>query len=622
MKTIDAVRRFSAPRALAIALAAAAAFASAGCGGEDVTNQYYQTAPNAAPVADAGSDQSVGEGSAVTLAGSGSFDPDGTVAVHLWTQILGEEVVLSSNTAADPAFTAPAVGPGGAVLVFQLTVIDDKGASGADTVTVTVADVLSPAGQAKYVILLIGDGMHLACEIAASRYLYNFDRNMAWHSFPYQTVCTTWDITCYDRHAYASGGPQYASATMDPEIGYNALVGGDWTYDADWTPPSDAYFLTPLDKYGGGSPAVPATDSASAATAISCGFKTDDGNIAWAPGDPPAGNGTTIAEAARARKSMAIGVVSTVQFSHATPAAFVSHNVNRNNYSEDRKNTGYTGACISEEIIQTVQPDVVIASGWPGFGGSSTGYVSAADYAGLQAGSASPYDAFHFVERATGVSGDTTIAAAATAAISAGKKLFGLFGGSGGYWEHPVPSDTPGSPSFAWTTTENPTLAAAAEAALEVLESRGGTNGFFLMIEGGDIDWANHANDYSRMIGAMYNFELAAKKVVEYVNSSSNSLDWSNTLVILTADHANSYMRFNPSKWLGKGDLPQQAGSSYPDGEVYYGCTSHTNEPVMLYARGVHADLFAEYEGAWNKGTRLVDNTHIYQMMKRALGLN
>jgi alkaline phosphatase len=205
-----------------------------------------------------------------------------------------------------------------------------------------------------------------------------------------------------------------------------------------------------------------------------------------------------------------------------------------------------------------------------------------------------------------------------------GKRLFGLFGGTGSYMEHPVPADTPGWPSFT-PQAENPSLADCADAAIEVLELRGGGNGFFLMVEGGDIDWANHANDYSHMIGALYRFEQAVQRVVAQVNDTTNDLSWSNTLVIVTSDHANSYMRLSrdPAKILGAGDLPtQNAGPTYPDGEVWYGTTGHTNEPVMAYARGKGADMFREYEGAWYPGTRLIDNTHIYLVMSRAIGVN
>ena len=129
-------------------------------------------------------------------------------------------------------------------------------------------------------------------------------------------------------------------------------------------------------------------------------------------------------------------------------------------------------------------------------GGASAwnpGYITTADYNGLVAGTPAPYSEYRFVERVAAQSGSTNLNTAVTeilnpAHASYNKKLFGLFGGTGGYFEHPVPSDVPGAPAFTWSTTENPTLADCATAALKVLNLRGGANGFFLMVEGGDIE--------------------------------------------------------------------------------------------------------------------------------------
>jgi alkaline phosphatase len=592
-----------------------AALAS-GCSDEE------EVEPNAGPTAKAGTDQAVNESASVTLDGSASGDVDGWIAGYAWTQLQGTPVALSDYGAAKPTFTAPAIASGSETLVFRLTVTDNGGSTHSDNVAVTVQNVSADAGQAKYVILLIGDGMQLAHEVAASRYLYAYDKGLVQHSLPYQTICSTWDVTTYDRYAWASGGTQYAEATFDPLVGYNPAVGGSWTYDGTWAPPSDAYFLTKLFKWGGTSAGYPATDSASAGTALSCGTKTDDGNICWLPGDPAGGDLDSIGESARAAKGMAYGVVSTVQFCHATPAVFVAHNVSRNNYT-----------AIATEVINTTRPDVVIGAGHPNWTGGAPPaytYITSTDYNGLVAGSAAPYTEYRFVQRVATQNGTTNLNAAVTdilnpAHASYNKKLFGLFGGNGNYMEYPVPSDAPGAPAFTWTTNENPTLADCTTAALKVLNLRGGSNGFFLMVEGGDIDWANHASDYSWMIGATYQFDRAVKAVVDYVDDPATPQTWSNTLVIVTADHANSYLRFTPGVWLGKGDLPTQTVTTpptYPGGEVYYGVNdSHTNEPVMVYARGIGTTLFAEYEGAWYPGTRMVDNTHIFQVMRRALGL-
>jgi fibronectin type 3 domain-containing protein len=91
-------------------------------------------AVNSAPTANAGVDQDANRGSPVQLNGSGSSDPDGNPLTYAWTQLSGTTVSLSSATAANPTFTASAVG----TLVFQLVVNDGTVSSTADTVTIRV----------------------------------------------------------------------------------------------------------------------------------------------------------------------------------------------------------------------------------------------------------------------------------------------------------------------------------------------------------------------------------------------------------------------------------------------------------------------------------------------------
>jgi Leucine-rich repeat (LRR) protein len=99
------------------------------------------TGANAWPVANAGADQSVDEGSVVTLAGSG-VDSDGTIVSYSWRQISGVPVFMSYNpTSGIASFTAPAVGAAGAVLGFELTVTDNGGSIGTAITHVTVKNV-------------------------------------------------------------------------------------------------------------------------------------------------------------------------------------------------------------------------------------------------------------------------------------------------------------------------------------------------------------------------------------------------------------------------------------------------------------------------------------------------
>jgi alkaline phosphatase len=351
------------------------------------------------------------------------------------------------------------------------------------------------------------------------------------------------------------------------------------------------------------------TDSASAITAIVTGMKTDAGNISWQSGDPANGQLTTIAESLRAEEGFAIGVASTVPFTHATPAGVVSHNVNRNNYQQ-----------IGHEILFTTQPEVVIGGGY----NSSMFANGNADYTAFVNGTDGTD--YVFVQRTAGLDGGDTLAATAAGVdLASGEKLFGLYGTSGGNFEYYKVSDTPGTPAMARESTdstpsvdEDPTLADVTKASLSVLNQD--PDGFFIMIEQGDIDWSDHANDYENMIGGVYDLDQAVKAAENYVESGSMGISWENTLIIVTSDHSNSYMRAQTE--LGQGDLPKQAGVpyafTYPDGEVTYSSSEHTNELVTISARGAGADLFEEYAGDIYAGTDIIDNTQIYDVMMKA----
>jgi len=101
---------------------------------------------NHPPVADAGPNQTVDEGSAVTLNGSNSFDPDfGDSITYKWLQTGGTPTVtLNGANTATPTFTAPNVGPGGTSLTFRLTVTDLGGLEDRDTTTINVSFVNQP----------------------------------------------------------------------------------------------------------------------------------------------------------------------------------------------------------------------------------------------------------------------------------------------------------------------------------------------------------------------------------------------------------------------------------------------------------------------------------------------
>lgn len=95
---------------------------------------------NHPPVAEAGNDQTVAEGSLVKLDGSNSYDVDGEALSYTWSQKAGPAIQLSHIAVAGPSFTTPLVGPEGAKLVFELSVTDGIDVS-TDTVIITVENV-------------------------------------------------------------------------------------------------------------------------------------------------------------------------------------------------------------------------------------------------------------------------------------------------------------------------------------------------------------------------------------------------------------------------------------------------------------------------------------------------
>jgi alkaline phosphatase len=496
----------------------------------------------------------------------------------------------------------------------------------------TAPTVRQPPHTAKHLILIIADGMQLEHERAANMYLFgNHSSGLVHWNFSYKGAATTWDVTTYNRYAFAAGKGAFPGdgsvenlSAFNPMLGYDPGRGGSEPYPVD-TSGHAAYFGARLKDGTTGRPAYPATDSASAATSLATGYKTDDGSISWRAGSPDNGRLATIAEMYRNQKKGAIGVVSTVPFSHATPAAFVSHNRSRKNLHE-----------IASEIIDSVKPEVVISGGHPLFTSSDPSrhyrFLTSRHYLTIKNSGA-----YVFAERMKGVNGGDTLASKADEAARTAKKLFGLFGGPEGNFEYHRPTND-GSSLIVRGSEENPTLAEASGAALKVLSRN--PNGFFLMIEQGDIDWSNHDNDFSGMIGGIWDLNEAVKAVAAYVDRPGDDITWLNTLLIVTADHANSFMRLSadPARQLTKGRLPNRKenfpGSGYaanvawyyPDGEVRYGfdgkgVNSHTNEPVTVYATGAMGSLFRNVEGTWYPGARLMDNTQIFRVMLKALGL-
>jgi alkaline phosphatase len=481
-----------------------------------------------------------------------------------------------------------------------------------------------PAGagapQVKHIILFIGDGMQAESEVAASRYLFGKSSRLSFHKFGFQTPVSTWDVTTYNRSAARMGTPAYQKDAFDPKVGYAPELGGRRPFPYDSTG-RDSYFLRTMG----------ATDSASAATAWATGYKTDGGNLSWLPGDPLDGALPTIAELLRSSNGASIGVVSTVPFTHATPAAQVARNPARDHYYTGY--AGYSGLGLAEEIVFQTRPEVVIGGGHPALNNpsfsTSGGYISRNVYESLKEGRTD----YLFVERQPGVDGGGSLLAAAEEAVARKRPLFGLFGAADGSFGAAMPVNSPGAPRLQRGDTADPLLKDATLAALRVLSQD--PDGFFVLLEQGAIDWANHGNNYNWMIGNVWDLHQAVEAAIDFVNRPGDGVTWKNTLLIVTADHATGYLRMAREKnrpVLGLGELPtgigrigfdEQSNAVYEpaDAQAFFGSGGHTDELVMLYAKGAGLKALAKRKGSWYRGTRILDNTQLFEAMAEAGGV-
>ena len=289
-----------------------------------------------------------------------------------------------------------------------------------------------------------------------------------------------------------------------------------------------------------------ATDSASSATAMFSGQKVFDGRINIATdGDPI----TTFFEKA-AQRGLSIGAVSSVEISHATPAAVYAHNSSRNNYAA----IAYEGIYGANPLFRLPNSGSNPQAGHNdnydamNYNGNMTVLMGAGhgDYdnsGNVNIGRTNQYvggnAAWADIIDGTPPNGWTYVEQKADFEdIAAGNnlpaKLLGIAQANQTLQYHRggTPAD-PANPSGAAFNANVPTLETMTRAALNVLAQN--DNGFAVMIEGGAVDWAGHDNNLARQIEEHLDFDAAAEAVVDWVNV--NDPTWSETLVIVTGDH-------------------------------------------------------------------------------------
>jgi len=318
------------------------------------------------------------------------------------------------------------------------------------------------------------------------------------------------------------------------------------------------------------------TDSAAAATAMSTGVKTYEGAIGVGPDKTDRVHVIELFE----KLGKATGVISSVQWSHATPAGFVTHNTARRNYDD-----------IAQEMIYDSAVDVIMGCGHPWYdadgdrqstpnsyqyvGGESTWQDMVTGIAGGDADGDGDEDPWVLIqtreEFQTLAEGKTPDRVVGIAQVYETLQQ-GRSGDS-----HAAPYDEAQNESV-------PTLAEMTRAALNVLDND--EDGFFLMVEGGAVDWAGHGNQSGRVIEEEIDFNRSVEAVVEWVQNNSN---WGETLVVVTGDHETGYL-------VGPGSNPDwypvanNGASIQPGMEWHSG--SHTNQLIPFYAKGRGANLF------------------------------
>jgi alkaline phosphatase len=225
------------------------------------------------------------------------------------------------------------------------------------------------------------------------------------------------------------------------------------------------------------------TDSAAGATALSSGRKSYNGAIAVDTDKKPV---KTMLEIAKER-GMTTALVATSQINHATPASFAAHNESRRNYDE------IANDYIDNKIAGKLPVDLMLGGGTKYYVRDDRNLVEEFKSAGYQYS-----DDF--------------------AALNEIKQIpaLGLFAEVG----------------LPFALDENPTrLTQMTSKALDLLDGQN-DKGFFVMIEGSQIDWCGHANDIACAMGEMDDFAKSIEQAKAYVDKNPD------TLLVITADHS------------------------------------------------------------------------------------
>ena len=300
------------------------------------------------------------------------------------------------------------------------------------------------------------------------------------------------------------------------------------------------------------------TDSAAAGTALSSGIKTNNGYIAQ---DVNGNDVETLVELAE-KEGRSTGLVSTTRLTHATPASFAAHNINRNDEN-----------AIAEDFLVS-GVDFFAGGGLRHFIPSDYG-TDTKDYTGATIKSKRE-DNRNLVDEFAAKGYQTFTGKEGTDAFKKASfdeegQVFAAFT----YTHMPYEIDRMNS------YTEIPSIAEMTDKAIDSLEED--EDGFFLMVEGGRIDHAAHANDAASVINDTLAFDDAVKEAYEFYEEHPEE-----TLILVVGDHETGGLGLGMDTQGYFVDLaPLMSAKASIADEVLYGNASYNGdrEAFINYAK-------------------------------------
>lgn len=329
-------------------------------------------------------------------------------------------------------------------------------------------------------------------------------------------------------------GIQYARLVGQRELNIESLMGDGNT----------GYSLTlPFENI--------VTDSAASAAQMATGQLVRNDMLGMDPDGYPI---ETILEWAH-KRGLGTGLVTNMRITHATPAAFAVHQSSRYNSEQ----------ALMDDLLDEGDVDVLL-------GGGARAMVPAGSWAsealpGIPEdldGESNREDALNRVEDLANQGYEiVSDAQSLQAAASDATKLLGMFSAS----HLPYVIDRPHM-----NVSSVPTLAEMTSAALNVLSRR--DEGFFMLVEGGSIDFGGHANDAGTMLQEILEFDEAVGRGLKFQQSHPD------TLVIVTGDHGTGGFSFTDADFGPIPDVPLDSGMIYNPDFGY-----PTKEPLEILFR-------------------------------------